>query len=89
MVVKPGQKTALQLHYHRSEHWIVVSGTAKIYKGGQEHIITENESIYIPVGTEHYFENPGKLPLEIIEVRTGSYLAEDDIVRNQAQEDIY
>ncbi|ENZ0175194.1 mannose-1-phosphate guanylyltransferase/mannose-6-phosphate isomerase [Providencia rettgeri] len=89
VVVKPGQKTALQLHYHRSEHWIVVSGTAKIYKGGQEHIITENESIYIPVGTEHYFENPGKLPLEIIEVRTGSYLAEDDIVRNQAQEDIY
>ncbi len=89
VVVKPGQKTAMQLHHHRSEHWIVVSGTAKVYRGTDIHIVTENESIYIPVGIEHCFENPGKLPLEIIEVRTGSYLAEDDIVRTQAQGEGY
>ncbi|MBL4244796.1 mannose-1-phosphate guanylyltransferase/mannose-6-phosphate isomerase [Vibrio fluvialis] len=89
VVVKPGQKTAMQLHHHRSEHWIVVSGTAKVYRGKDIHIVTENESIYIPVGIEHCFENPGKLPLEIIEVRTGSYLAEDDIVRTQAQGEGY
>ncbi|WP_439825541.1 mannose-1-phosphate guanylyltransferase/mannose-6-phosphate isomerase [Aeromonas caviae] len=89
VVVKPGKKTAMQLHYHRSEHWIVVSGTAKVYKGNEEHTIAENESIYIPVGTEHCFENPGKLPLEIIEVRTGSYLAEDDIVRTQGEDEGY
>ncbi|MCA3963748.1 mannose-1-phosphate guanylyltransferase/mannose-6-phosphate isomerase [Vibrio vulnificus] len=83
VIVKPGQKTAMQLHYHRAEHWVVVSGTAKVYRGEETHIVTENESIYIPVGTEHCFENPGKVPLEIIEVRTGSYLAEDDIVRPQ------
>ncbi|EGR2537671.1 mannose-1-phosphate guanylyltransferase/mannose-6-phosphate isomerase [Vibrio cholerae] len=81
VVVNPGQKTAMQMHYHRSEHWVVVSGIAKVYRGSEIHIIAENESIYIPVGTEHCFENPGKLPLEIIEVRTGDYLAEDDIVR--------
>lgn len=89
VVVKPGQKTAMQLHHHRSEHWIVVSGTAKVYRGKDIHIVTENESIYIPVGIDHCFENPGKLPLEIIEVRTGSYLAEDDIVRTQAQGEGY
>ncbi|MFH4534587.1 mannose-1-phosphate guanylyltransferase/mannose-6-phosphate isomerase [Vibrio diabolicus] len=79
--VKPGEKTAMQIHYHRSEHWIVVSGTAKIYRGDDTHIVSENESIYIPVGVKHCFENPGKVPLEIIEVRTGGYLGEDDIVR--------
>ncbi|EGQ8058979.1 mannose-1-phosphate guanylyltransferase/mannose-6-phosphate isomerase [Vibrio parahaemolyticus] len=83
VIVKPGQKTAMQLHYHRAEHWVVVSGTAMVYRGDETHIVTENESIYIPVGTQHSFENPGKVPLEIIEVRTGSYLAEDDIVRPQ------
>ncbi|MDW2056809.1 mannose-1-phosphate guanylyltransferase/mannose-6-phosphate isomerase [Vibrio sp. 506] len=81
VVVKPGQKTAMQLHYHRSEHWVVVSGTAKVYRGDETHIVSENESIYIPIGVQHCFENPGKLPLEIIEVRTGQYLKEDDIVR--------
>lgn len=81
--VDPGKKTSLQRHYHRAEHWIVVSGTAIVYRGDEQHTVTENESIYIPVGVEHAFENPGKLALEIIEVRTGSYLAEDDIVRNQ------
>ncbi|EIV8652514.1 mannose-1-phosphate guanylyltransferase/mannose-6-phosphate isomerase [Vibrio parahaemolyticus] len=83
VIVKPGQKTAMQLHYHRAEHWVVVSGTAMVYRGEETHIVTENESIYIPVGIQHCFENPGKVPLEIIEVRTGSYLAEDDIVRPQ------
>lgn len=81
VTVKPGQKTAMQLHYHRAEHWIVVSGTARVYKGDDIHIIGENESIYIPLGVQHCFENPGKVPLEIIEVRTGTYLSEDDIVR--------
>lgn len=89
VVVKPGHKTAMQMHYHRSEHWVVVSGTAKVYRGAEIHIIAENESIYIPVGAEHCFENPGKLPLEIIEVRTGSYLEEDDIVRTQSQGEGY
>ncbi|WP_282156485.1 mannose-1-phosphate guanylyltransferase/mannose-6-phosphate isomerase [Vibrio diabolicus] len=79
--VKPGEKTAMQVHYHRSEHWIVVSGTARIYKGNEAYIVSENESIYIPVGVKHCFENPGKIPLEVIEVRTGGYLGEDDIVR--------
>ncbi|MCR9509266.1 mannose-1-phosphate guanylyltransferase/mannose-6-phosphate isomerase [Vibrio parahaemolyticus] len=83
VIVKPGQKTAMQLHYHRAEHWVVVSGTAMVYRGEETHIVAENESIYIPVGTQHCFENPGKVPLEIIEVRTGSYLEEDDVVRPQ------
>ncbi|OOE33278.1 mannose-1-phosphate guanylyltransferase/mannose-6-phosphate isomerase [Salinivibrio kushneri] len=87
--VKPGQKTAMQLHYHRSEHWIVVSGTAKVYKGSNIHTISENESIYIPIGVEHCFENPGKVPLEIIEVRTGAYLEEDDILRIQDEGEGY
>ena len=89
VVVEPGKKTAMQLHYHRSEHWIIVSGTAKVYRGSDIYIIAENESIYIPAGVEHCFENPGKIPLELIEVRTGLYLAEDDIVRIQASDDGY
>jgi len=89
VIVKPGEKTAMQLHYHRSEHWVVVSGTAKVYRGSDQYVITENESIYIPVGEEHCFENPGKLPLEIIEVRSGSYLGEDDIVRTPPQGEGY
>ncbi|EGQ8416656.1 mannose-1-phosphate guanylyltransferase/mannose-6-phosphate isomerase [Vibrio parahaemolyticus] len=89
VVVKPGHKTAMQLHYHRAEHWVVVSGTAVVYRGTDKHIVTENESIYIPVGTEHCFENPGKFPLEIIEVRTGGYLSEDDIVRTDSKSEGY
>ncbi|MGR5195423.1 mannose-1-phosphate guanylyltransferase/mannose-6-phosphate isomerase [Vibrio rotiferianus] len=89
VVVKPGHKTAMQLHYHRAEHWVVVSGTAVVYRGTEKHIVTENESIYIPVGTEHCFENPGKFPLEIIEVRTGGYLSEDDIVRTDSKNEGY
>lgn len=81
VIVRPGEKTATQIHYHRAEHWIVVSGTAKVINGDNTYIITENQSTYIPVGSSHSFENPGKIDLEIIEVRTGSYLADDDIER--------
>ncbi|ASN86364.1 mannose-1-phosphate guanylyltransferase/mannose-6-phosphate isomerase [Pectobacterium versatile] len=81
VVVKPGERTATQLHYHRAEHWVVVSGTAKVYKGDEVHIVSENESIYIPIGISHAIENPGKVMLEIIEVRSGSYLGEDDVLR--------
>lgn len=81
VVVKPGQKTALQKHFHRAEHWVVVSGTAKVYNDGDSYLVSENESTFIPIGAAHSFENPGKVPLEIIEVRSGNYLKEDDIVR--------
>ncbi|HIF9056732.1 TPA: mannose-1-phosphate guanylyltransferase/mannose-6-phosphate isomerase [Photobacterium damselae] len=81
VVVRPGEKTATQIHYHRAEHWIVVSGTAKVTNDNETYLVTENQSTYIPVGAPHSFENPGKVNLELIEVRTGSYLAEDDIER--------
>lgn len=79
--VKPGQKTTTQIHYHRAEHWVVVSGTARVRKGEQYFLLTENESIYIPIGIPHSLENPGKVVLELIEVRTGGYLEEDDVIR--------
>jgi mannose-1-phosphate guanylyltransferase len=79
--VKPGERLSLQVHYHRAEHWVVVSGTAKVVRGDKTEIITENESIYIHVGEKHSLENPGKILLELIEVQTGSYLGEDDIER--------
>ncbi|WDE05021.1 mannose-1-phosphate guanylyltransferase/mannose-6-phosphate isomerase [Thalassomonas viridans] len=81
ITVKPGAKLSVQMHHHRAEHWIVVSGTAKVRNGDKEFILTENESTYIPIGAVHSLENPGKLPLELIEVQSGSYLGEDDIVR--------
>lgn len=81
ITVNPKQKLSLQMHHHRSEHWVVVKGTAKIYKGEQSFLLTENQSVYIPVGEIHALENPGMLPLELIEVQSGSYLGEDDIVR--------
>ena len=71
----------MQKHHHRSEHWVVVSGTAKVTNGEKTFILSENESTYIPVGIIHALENPGKVPLEIVEVQVGSYLGEDDIVR--------
>lgn len=86
ITVKPGQKLSIQMHHHRSEHWIVVSGTAKIHKGKESFLLTENQSTYIPLGEIHALENPGKVPLELIEVQSGSYLGEDDIVRF---EDLY
>lgn len=81
VTVKPGERTATQIHYHRAEHWVVVTGTAKVYFNDTTILLTENESTYIPVGIPHSLENPGKIPLEIIEVRTGAYLDDDDVVR--------
>ncbi|WP_444935010.1 mannose-1-phosphate guanylyltransferase/mannose-6-phosphate isomerase [Microbulbifer sp. JTAC008] len=83
ITVKPGAKLSVQMHHHRAEHWIVVSGTAKVTIGDRTSLISENESTYIPIGQVHALENPGKIPLEMIEVQTGSYLGEDDIVRFQ------
>ena len=81
LIVKPGERTATQLHYHRAEHWVVVSGTAKVTNGDKTYLLGENESTFIPIGSAHCIENPGKVPLELIEVRSGSYLQEDDVVR--------
>ena len=81
LVVKPGASMSLQLHHHRAEHWIVVSGTARITRGEETFLLGENESTFIPMGTRHRIENPGKVMLHIIEVQSGSYLGEDDIVR--------
>lgn len=81
ITVKPGAKLSVQMHHHRAEHWIVVKGTAKVTIDDQTSLISENESTYIPVGAVHALENPGKLPLELIEVQSGGYLGEDDIVR--------
>jgi mannose-1-phosphate guanylyltransferase/mannose-6-phosphate isomerase len=81
IVVKPGGRLSLQKHHHRSEHWIVVRGAALVTVNELQKIVHENESIYIPIGATHRMENPGKIPLELIEVQTGSYLGEDDIVR--------
>ena len=81
IVVQPSQQLSLQLHYHRSEHWIVTGGTAKVTLGENEMMVHENESVFIPMTTKHRLENPGRLPLEIIEVQNGKYLEEDDIVR--------
>lgn len=83
ITVKPGAKLSVQMHHHRAEHWIVVSGTANVTLDGVERLLTENQSIYIPVGAVHALENPGRLPLELIEVQVGGYLGEDDIVRFQ------
>ncbi|TGP42926.1 mannose-1-phosphate guanylyltransferase/mannose-6-phosphate isomerase [bacterium M00.F.Ca.ET.228.01.1.1] len=81
IVVKPGARLSLQMHHHRAEHWIVVRGTALVTRGEERFIVSENESAYIPLGVTHRLENPGKMPLEMIEVQSGSYLGEDDIVR--------
>ncbi|MGQ9685976.1 MAG: mannose-1-phosphate guanylyltransferase/mannose-6-phosphate isomerase [Thiobacillaceae bacterium] len=86
IMVKPGEKLSLQMHHHRAEHWIVVSGTARVTRDGQEQLLSENQSTYIPLGTTHRLENPGKIPLHMIEVQSGAYLGEDDIVRF---EDVY
>jgi mannose-1-phosphate guanylyltransferase len=86
ITVKSGEKLSIQMHHHRAEHWIVVSGTAKVTNGDKTFLVCENESTYIPIGTIHSLENPGVLPLELIEVQTGGYLGEDDIIRF---EDLY
>jgi mannose-1-phosphate guanylyltransferase len=81
ITVKPGEKLSVQMHHHRAEHWIVVSGTAKVTNGEQTLLLSENQSTYIPIGVIHALENPGKIPLELIEVQSGTYLGEDDIIR--------
>lgn len=81
IVVRPGQKLSLQKHFHRAEHWVVVAGTAIVHRDGEEHLVRENESIYLPLGCVHRMENPGKVDLTLIEVQSGTYLGEDDIVR--------
>jgi mannose-1-phosphate guanylyltransferase/mannose-6-phosphate isomerase len=81
LTVNPGASLSLQLHHHRAEHWIVVKGTARVSRGDKTFILSENQSTYIPLGTAHRLENPGTIPLEVIEVQSGSYLGEDDIVR--------
>jgi mannose-1-phosphate guanylyltransferase len=86
ITVKPGNKLSVQMHHHRAEHWIVVSGTARVGRDYEEILLSVNESVYLPVGCVHWLENPGKIPLELIEVQSGSYLGEDDIVRF---EDLY
>ncbi|MBL1255369.1 mannose-1-phosphate guanylyltransferase/mannose-6-phosphate isomerase [Methylocystis sp. Sn-Cys] len=86
IVVKPGERLSLQKHFHRAEHWIVVRGTAEVGRDDEVHLVHENESIYLPIGCKHRLINPGKIDLELIEVQTGSYLGEDDIVRFQ---DVY
>lgn len=81
IVVRPGAELSLQMHHHRAEHWVVVSGTATVVNGDKEIMLTENQSTYIPIGQTHQLKNPGAIPLELIEVQSGSYLGEDDIVR--------
>ena len=86
IVVNPGEKLSLQKHFHRAEHWIVVAGTAEVTRGDDMLMLSEDQSTYIPLGTKHRLANPGHIPLELIEVQSGSYLGEDDIVRF---EDVY
>jgi mannose-1-phosphate guanylyltransferase/mannose-6-phosphate isomerase len=86
IVVKPGGKLSLQKHFHRAEHWVVVKGTAEVTVDGKISTVHENESVYIPIGGVHRLANPGKIPLELVEVQVGSYLGEDDIVR---MDDVY
>jgi mannose-1-phosphate guanylyltransferase/mannose-1-phosphate guanylyltransferase/mannose-6-phosphate isomerase len=81
LTVLPGAQLSLQKHHHRAEHWVVVQGTALVTRGEEKQLVYENESVYIPMGTVHRLENPGKVLLQLIEVQSGSYLGEDDIVR--------
>ncbi len=85
IVVNPGAKLSVQQHHHRAEHWIVVKGTAMVSLNDDKTLLFENESIYIPIGTIHCLENPGVIPLEVVEVQSGTYLGEDDIVRYSDQ----
>ena len=79
--VKPGHRLSLQKHHHRAEHWIVVKGTANVEVNGENQILSENQSVYIPIGAKHRLSNNGKIPLTLIEVQSGTYLGEDDIIR--------
>ena len=79
--MKPGEAISLQLHHNRAEHWVVVRGTAEVQVDESVHFVSENESVYVPIGAKHRLSNPGRVPVEIVEVQTGSYLGEDDIIR--------
>jgi mannose-1-phosphate guanylyltransferase/mannose-1-phosphate guanylyltransferase/mannose-6-phosphate isomerase len=81
IVVRPGGKLSLQRHHHRAEHWVVVRGTARVQRDEESILLSENQSVYLPLGCVHRMENPGMIPLHLIEVQVGSYLGEDDIVR--------
>lgn len=85
ITVKPGGALSLQMHHHRAEHWVILSGTGQITINGKQFLLTENQSTFIPVGAEHSLENPGKIPLEVLEIQSGSYLGEDDIIRIKDQ----
>jgi mannose-1-phosphate guanylyltransferase / mannose-6-phosphate isomerase len=85
ITVNPGAILSLQMHHHRAEHWVVVHGTARVIRGDEVLVLTEDQSTYIPLGIKHRLENPGIIPLELIEVQSGSYLGEDDIVRFEDQ----
>jgi mannose-6-phosphate isomerase-like protein (cupin superfamily) len=85
--INPGQHISTQMHYHRSEHWVVVSGTAKVTCNGEEKTLLQKQSTYVPMGTSHRVENPGVIPLVMIEVQNGEYLGEDDIIRFEADPD--
>lgn len=81
IIVKPGHHISSQMHYHRSEHWVVVAGTAKVIFNGQEKLLLPNQSTYVPMNTRHRLENPGVIPLVMIEIQNGEYLGDDDIIR--------
>jgi mannose-1-phosphate guanylyltransferase / mannose-6-phosphate isomerase len=81
IIVKPGASLSLQMHHHRAEHWVVVEGTAAVIRGDEQLLLHENQSVFIPLGARHRLANPGKLNLRLIEVQSGSYLGEDDILR--------
>ena len=85
IVVMPGKKLSLQRHHHRAEHWVVVRGTAEVTRGNEACTVHENESVHLPLGCVHRLANPGKIPVEIVEVQTGTYLEEDDIVRHRGR----
>ena len=85
ITVKPGGALSLQMHHHRAEHWVILSGTGQITMNGKQFLLTENQSTFIPIGAEHSLENPGKIPLEVLEIQSGSYLGEDDIIRIKDQ----
>ena len=85
ITVNPGAKLSVQMHHHRAEHWVVVSGSAQVTNGEKTFLLSENQSTYIPIGVVHALENPGKVDLELIEIQSGSYLGEDDIVRLEDQ----
>ena len=81
IMVKPGEQLSLQMHHHRAEHWVVVSGTARVTLGEEVRLVGENQSVYIPIGAVHSLENPGRIPLHLIEVQSGGYFGDDDIIR--------